>query len=157
MQWTVKQHDAGTAADYVSCKGPPAIPQHGEDCNAIHGDTTCSSSLPILCIKKLKLPKPAGLPSCDNPSTCAWSGGQLALTPAMQGCLLNSPARADELCATYAGADYVMAGFHDGRPDGGNGWGFYGQSDLFNASRTRFWVKISDQKANCWDPRGAVN
>ena len=151
-------HDAATGTDLVSCKGAPAIPQHGDTCNAIHGDTTCSASLPILCIKKAGLPKPEGLPTCDNAMNCAWSGGQLALTPPLQGCLLTNAAKADELCSTYAGAGYVQAGWHDGRAGGGNGYGFFAQSNLFNGTApTRFWVSISDQKANCWNPRGSVN
>ena len=156
----MKQHDDTNGVDLVGCSGQPATPQHGENCNPVHGDTTCSATLPVLCIKKRKLPQPDALPACASQGSCGWSGGELSLTPALQGCLLTSLARANELCETYAGSGYVMSSFHDGRDGGGNGFGFFGKSDLLrniSGSRSRFWVGISDQNANCWNARGAIN
>lgn len=161
MTWGRRTHLDAYNADLVGCTASPPVPQGGEKCNPLGGDTPCSQSLPILCIKKSQIKKPQGIdgekrePLCSHPSDCGWSGGEFKLTPSLQGCSMKSAAAADELCVTHAGPGYQMAAFHDGRQDAGHGWGMFGQGNIFpdKAPNTRFWVKIGDQNGNCWDPR----
>jgi YVTN family beta-propeller protein len=102
------------------------------------------NSLPVLCVKPQGSARPAYTP---DPSLFydGWVGGSLAITAPVLGTTLTSQAVADALCATAFGAGWRMAEFHDG----GGGWGFRGYGSMADAGR-RFWVRISDQPANCW-------
>jgi hypothetical protein len=160
MTFGKRVHDSVNNADLVHCIAPPDVPQGGDRCNPMGGDTPCNQNRPLLCIKKSNLKRPdldRKPPLCKHEADCGWSFGEIKLTPPLLGCAMTSPARADEICAEQAGPGFVMASFHDGKEDAGHGWGFYGQGDILpkDAPATRFWVKIRDQDGNCWNPRKA--
>ncbi len=132
MTWAKSLHSVPYGADNVGCLG----------CNPYVGDTPCSTSLPILCIKTDGAPNP-GLPLDFYHG---WIGGNLGLTPAYAGTALGSLSNANALCASFFGPGWVMAEFH--HPGGGWNWSSHGHI----ADGTRFWVTIDDQTAECWDP-----
>ena len=110
--------------------------------NPYQGDTSCSSALPLLCLRKSGLPPPSYI----NPSfTNGWTGGSIQLTSPRFGYELTSRAAADALCANSFGPGWALGEFHDG--DGGWGWYAYGAVNTTG----RFWVAIDDQPANPWD------
>lgn len=183
MTWGFKGHDCTLEIDNVGCSGGPPAPTTNGQCNAYLGDTRCVNSLPILCIKKLKLNRPNYAVTCLSHSMvkefyCGWTGAFLGLTPPVQGCLLSSQAVADAFCQSYVGCGYVMAEHHDGRYIVGmdtinhafctwnwgialgGGWSFFGYSNLSGVGKinppkmTRWWTRINDQRANCWDSLG---
>lgn len=137
MTWAKIGHDIFRNVDRVNCTAGAV------SCNPYTGDTSCSNSRPVLCVRPQGLPRP---PYTPNPSLFydGWVGGNLALTASVVGTTLTSQAVADNLCAATYGAGWRMAEFHDG----GGGWGFRGYGNMSSASR--FWVRISDQPANCW-------
>jgi hypothetical protein len=101
------------------------------------------ASLPILCIKMDGSPRPSGL---WTDFYNGWVGGNIATTQPIPGTWLTSQSAADQLCASYFGAGWQMAQFHHS----GGGWAWYSYGNV--RSDTRFWVRISDQPANCWNP-----
>jgi len=74
-----------------------------------------------------------------------WAAGNIATTLPVSGTLLKSLVAANQMCVQFFGTGWRMASFHDAW-----GWGF----NAYGAVRadTRFWVYISDQPANCWNP-----
>jgi ELWxxDGT repeat protein len=128
------------------------------DCDPYQGDTLCSDSRPLLCIKK-----DSSLDcSAPNSSDDGWSASTVKLTSFLvRGTQLYSLAEADALCARTFGTGYRMAEHHDG----GGGWGWRAKgtiSPLSTPSSThprdgrsnlpnRFWVRIKNQRGNCWD------
>lgn len=60
------------------------------------------------------------------------------------GFSLLSPQAGDALCLATHGPGWRMAEFHDGW-----GWGLRAFGNV--REDTRFWVRINDQKANCWN------
>ena len=109
--------------------------------NPYIGDTPCSETRPMLCFKPGSRPMPAGVTPEPN---CGWTGGEVALLPAVLGLEIRSKAAADSMCAGKFGTGWRMAEFHDA---GGWGLGAYGELPR-DAS---FWVSINDQRANLWD------
>lgn len=161
MTWG-RLDDPATAIEGVGCEG----------CNPYQGDTSCSSSLPILCIKPEGEQRenydiaPYG-GSMPAEYYRGWAGGHIKTTSAVPGTQLTSLAAANALCASAFGSGYRMAEFHDGKYKSGmdldlyygstwptsglstGGWNFYGYGNL--SSSTRFWTYINDQSANCWN------
>lgn len=138
MTWAKVAHDNTWGIDRMDCTSSTMA------CNPYTGDTSCNNSLPVLCVRPQGLPRP---PYTPNPSLFydGWVGGSLALTAPVLGTSLTSQATADALCATTFGSAWRMAEFHDG----GGGWGFRGYGNILDGG-SRFWVRISDQPANCW-------
>jgi YVTN family beta-propeller protein len=138
MTWAKIDHDNTWGIDRVNCTSSTMA------CNPYTGDTSCSNSLPVLCVSPQGLPRP---PYTPDPSLFydGWVGGSLALTAPVLGTSLTSQATADALCATTFGSGWRMAEFHDG----GGGWGFRAYGNIPDGG-SRFWVRISDQPANCW-------
>jgi hypothetical protein len=127
-------------------------------CDPYDGDTSCTESRPLLCIR------PDGLSNCGEPSSFydGWTGGTVALTPFLvRGTDLTSQAAADAICANTFGVGYRMAEHHDG----GGGWQWRAKGSITPLSTpasthprdspsnlpNRFWVRISDQRGNCWN------
>lgn len=125
------------------------------ECNPHHGDTMCNVARPILCKRKLGLPKPQ---SVDIPSKYhRWSGNLVATTkpvaPASEG--LATLGDANRYCEKEfnPGADpnstpvWKVATFHDGWA-----WNFKAYGNIgTNVENGRFWVNIGDQaNGNCW-------
>jgi hypothetical protein len=131
MTWASYGHDGSNGVDHVGCDG----------CDAYKGDTSCSSSLPLLCIHVDDSDPPADL---DPELLDSWAGGHLALSTPIRGRDLYSRSQADARCAEQQGEGWRMAEFHDGW-----GWDFYAWGHL--PEDRRFWVAIDDQRANCWD------
>jgi hypothetical protein len=153
-------------------------------CDAYKGDTPCHKTLPILCIKPMRYNRPAYPMVCKNDGGlpkegyCGWSGGLLALSAPIQGCRLTCPEFADKWCEETVGCGYRMAEHHDGYYISGmdgstyaecnwvwsdassGGWNLYGISNLSGVGKkkppkpTRYWTRINDQPANCWDSEG---
>ncbi|MEV0678910.1 hypothetical protein AB0I60_20570 [Actinosynnema sp. NPDC050436] len=109
--------------------------------NAYRGDTSCDTSLPVLCLRKSDLPVPPGITPTYHEG---WSGGEVRLTPPVPGYALYSRAVADGFCASRFGEGWRMGEHHDG--DGG--WSWWAVGDL-----TRVWLHINDQFSNPWNTR----
>lgn len=148
----------GDGVVFVTCHGSPRTA--GGSCNAYTGDTACSVRLPVLCLQVDGRPRPAGLPVPPASPAAAmpghfyagWAAGRVAATVPMAGRELFSPQAADQVCRAGFGDGWRMAEFHDGLIDaagnrGGWAWYAHGRLDL----STRYWVRINDTAANCWD------
>jgi hypothetical protein len=131
--------------------------------NPYSGDTNINAVLPLLGIKKMGLPKPAGLDDYSRANGGAmrgtWSGGKVIVIPDVQGKSLISQEIADLQCRLQGlkilGEDgFRMAEFHDGdRVSGNAGWDFWADAseiEMLKISDMRYWVSINDQSANPW-------
>ncbi len=173
MTWGVASHDSDLDISKVHCYGTSTQEGDADHCNPYQGDTSCSTALPVLCVKVDGTPRPPyGIPVCG--SSCAmndefyngWIEGSAELTAPVQG---NAFATLDDVnayCEAQLGPDYRVAEHHDGRwvygmdennfygstwplTTSSGGWGFYAPGQL--ADDSRFWVHINGQNANCWD------
>ncbi|WP_295389551.1 hypothetical protein [uncultured Thiodictyon sp.] len=170
MSWGTS-HDNTLGIDRVGCG----------NCDAYKGDTACSVALPVLCLKVDGSPRPNyAVPAiCGGVMPCeyynGWAQGHVAATMPVAGASLHSIAAADALCASQFGAGWKMAEHHDGKQRSGmglnrfcgnatnwnsaspwpassaspGGWYFYAYGNL--NPDTRYWVKINDRPANCWN------
>jgi hypothetical protein len=137
LTWQLVSTNSPTGTIRVGC---------GIGCDALHGDTPCTTALPLLCIKKtgagFPLPRPASVN--DTSLYNKWSGGVVGTTnPTVPPKTL---AAANALCVLeFVGADWRVAEFHDG-------WGWYFQAYGGVGDPTkRFWIHINDQPgATCW-------
>ena len=132
MTWAKLSHETVYGSDKVGCSG----------CDPYVGDTSCATSLPVLCIKTDGAPKPAGI---TTDLYNGWIGGNIGLTPAVQGTQLTSLTAANNVCSNFFGTGWQMAEFHHSL----GGWSWSSRGNINNASR--FWVYINDQAANCWN------
>ncbi|OYT91695.1 MAG: hypothetical protein CFE43_12175 [Burkholderiales bacterium PBB3] len=125
-------------------------------CNPTVGDTSCRMVLPVLCIKKGSLSRPAPL------SGSGWTGGELAATAPVMGAVLDSEMKANVMCERDFGQGWRMAMFSDGRnyPDEngydhvarGDEWGLQGRVGGSGLGGTaRYWVNSQQHSANCWN------
>jgi hypothetical protein len=136
LTWKLLATNSPTGTIRVGC---------GIDCDPYDGDTPCTVSLPLLCIKKAGAGFPLALPaSVDDTSIYSrWSGGVVGTTIATVP--PTTLTEADELCAKAFGDDWRVAEFHDGW-----GWGFQAYGGVGHPT-TRFWIHINDQPgATCW-------
>ena len=133
---------------FASCAGEPKPTGKSEKgaCNPYQGDTSCSTVLPMLCLKPEGLAIPTGT---DGNQVESWSGGTLGATAPVMGAVLESQHLADARCEKELGAGYRMADWHAG-PGGYSVRGKSGQN-VGIAGVSRYWVAIKDQPANCWD------
>lgn len=157
---------AGNQAVSASCHAAPAPTDRprGGTCDPYEGDTLCSRSLPLLCLRP-------GVRSARKPTAVNANTGQvtpppdteglpqLGSGPLTRGDRLASEAAASAMCEQALGPGWRMARFHD---DGG--WRIpalrhsslpapIGPQGAGSASGAeRYWVAIADQRANCWDP-----
>ncbi|HEX3532009.1 MAG TPA: flagellar hook-length control protein [Thermoanaerobaculia bacterium] len=114
-------------------------------CNAYQGDTSCTTALPILCIKKSGAGFPLPVPTAVNNSDQyhKWSGGVVGTTAATVP--PATLAAANDLCLKAFGAGWRVAEFHDGW-----GWHFQAFGGVGHPTQS-FWVHINDQPgATCW-------
>ncbi|CAN1213277.1 hypothetical protein TUMEXPCC7403_23930 [Tumidithrix helvetica PCC 7403] len=131
--------------------------------NAYSGDTDTHAVLPLLGIKKMGLPKPAGLPRPNTTNGGAlrgsWSGGKAIAVPHVQGKTLTSQSIADEKCRRQGlqvleEDGFRMAEFHDGDQNAGwAGWDFWAEAsamEVLKISDIRYWVSINDRPSNPW-------
>jgi hypothetical protein len=136
MTWKLLATNSPTGTISVGC---------GNSCGALHGDTPCTTALPLLCIKKAGAGFPLPRPASVSPSNQynLWSGGIVGTTsPIVPPTTLIG---ADAQCAGAFGAGWRVAEFHDAW-----GWGFQAYGGLGNPA-ARFWVHINDQSgATCW-------
>lgn len=103
-----------------------------------------------------------------------WGGGHIATTLPIYGTTLSTVTAGDQACQISFGSSWRMAEHHDGKyilgmsqtafygnstnsgspwPTSGlssGGWTVYGWGNVLNTKR--YWVKINDQPANCWNP-----
>ena len=138
-----------TDAAYMSCKSEPApVDQpHQGACNPYQGDTSCRVVLPVLCIKTADSIKDA---QPTNAPAGAWASSTLGATAPVMGALLSSLDVAHARCEKELGEGYRMAG---GFNNGGVDWAMAGRrgQGLILGGSTRYWVAVTDQRANCWD------
>ncbi|MGL1936190.1 MAG: carboxypeptidase-like regulatory domain-containing protein [Fibrobacterales bacterium] len=168
LTWGESSKDAILGTTWVGCGGGPGnmLPDD-ESCDAYTGDTECIDQLPILCIKREGLPRPAyDVP--DKYSVWGWSEGTVVLSSPVIGYRLNSVQDAHDWCEAEFGLGYEMGEHHMGKYiEGMNAqtytgqdwvdavshqqgeWAFVAYGDLSNT--TRFWMFINDQPAHCWD------
>jgi hypothetical protein len=139
MTWGKYGADPITGVLQVGCQ-PGSF-----DCDPYHGDTSCSTPLPVLCKNPLALPEPATF-TVSPDAKHVWSGNVVATTPAVAPAAagLNSRAAVNAYCAAEFGAGWEVAEFHDGW-----GWNFTAYGNVGTAPR--FWVDINNQPdGNCW-------
>lgn len=157
MTWGVgRRLSADDALVFVSCHGRPSIEGHG--CDAYVGDTACSRKRPLLCLAVDGRVRPEGIATPASGGVMGdgfysgWSGGRVALTPAVRGNAFARRSDADAFCAATFGPGWRVAEHHDGvTADGSHGgWGFTALGHI--AQTSRFWVAIDDTAANCWTP-----
>jgi sugar lactone lactonase YvrE len=136
MTWSLLSVNVPTGTIRVGC---------GNACDAYHGDTLCTTPLPLLCIKKSGTGFPLPLPATVNNTSLysKWSGGIVGTTaPIIPPTTITA---ADAMCTTQFGVDWRVAEFHDGW-----GWAFQAYGGVGSASQ-RFWVHInSSPGATCW-------
>ena len=163
MTWRVRQHIPSLYSSWAHCSG----------CNAYHGDTWCFLKRKILCVYKQKMdrpPYPVGPHGgvMDDEFYQGWSGGHFRVTKPVRGCFIFSPVHANAICAYNFGVGWEMAEHHDGywingmstnsfywgtwdwdaaQSGGWSAWGF----SVLPVSDERYWTRIINQKANCWD------
>jgi hypothetical protein len=129
--------------------------------NPYEGDTETRELRSLLCIKKSKLPAPAGLPpATETPGGAlrgTWSGGKVVIAPNVRGTELTSLEVANQKCNAqgmkiWKEEGFEMAEFHDGdRKAGLVGWDFWAEvSTKQRLDNTRYWVWIDDTPANPW-------
>jgi len=158
-----KLHYATEGVDLVGCFYGSVPPE----CDPYLGDTLCTESRPVLCIKVDGTNRPH-YPrwSTLSPFYYGWSEGSIDLSPSVLGTSLTSLAAANQVCSDSFGAGWRMAEFHDGLYAGtnpeepfGSDWAITPKSHggwHINAfgnvrSDTKYWVSINDQQANCWN------
>ena len=132
LTWAKGAHNASNGTDHVGCN----------TCNPYTGDTSCSTSLPILCFKSDGSPVPSGV-TLD--SSDGWKGGHISTTLPVLGSTLTSLAVANQICVDYFGTGYQIAEFHHSL--GAWSWSAYGDV----RTDEHFWVYINDQPGNCWN------
>lgn len=111
--------------------------------NPYQGDTSCTTTLPILCIYQDGSPIP---PNINPDFYHGWTYGHIALSSPIVGSSLTSLSAANAVCQQAFGIDWRMAEFHDG----GGGWTYYSYGGNI-PSNIRFWLYINDQLANPWN------
>ena len=131
---------------HLACHGEPQPIDrpHRGSCNPYEGDTSCRAVLPIACYRSSGAAAPANL---EQDFYKGWTHGQLGATEPVMGAVLKSEAAASARCEAELGAGWRMAEFHDG----GGGWGLQGERGSGLRPGTRYWVRINDQRGNCWN------
>ena len=141
MTWTVLHQEAGFVR--VGADGKT---------NPYRGDTPCTESLPALCIKVNNYPAPPNRGDTMDFSR-NWSGGQVKATGPVRGEWMQTIEQANQVCERVYGNGWQLAEHHDGAFHtlrGPAGWEIWAYGGL--PVGTRFWVGISNQPANPWDP-----
>jgi hypothetical protein len=176
LTWGLVSHIDELGVDRVGCSGKPRVDgsSDGQACDPYQGDTSCSTALPILCLKAANLPRPnyavAGKEyAMPVEYYNGWTGGQIGITQPVRGDQLTSVETANELCKAALGEGFRMAEHHDGKYVIGmneknyygktwpaesrllpGGWHWYAYGTIHGG--TRFWVYINDQQqGNCWN------
>lgn len=111
--------------------------------NSVKGDTSVYAELPLLCVKSNQSVAPQGLALSKHTN---WLAGELKLTPAYPGSILDSSETANRICVSEFGQGWHMANI----PKGSEQISEYyakGKLDL----NTRFWVNNNNQAANLWN------
>ncbi len=152
-----QEYWSGVMADSSTCKGMSwtllqqggGVTRIGSDrkTNPWRGDTSCSASLPILCIDQ----NFQGWPSSGYSD--GWAYGRVDATMPVPGTRLTSRGAANGICQQAFGDRYRMAEFHDGAAGVAigaySGWDFWAYGGVEPGQR--FWVANNDQPANPWD------
>lgn len=164
LTWTLARYHVNSGLYNVGCA----------DCNPYTGDTICDTEIPILCIYKAKMPRPAYKIDCKASAMraeyyCGWSGGFIKLTKPVKGCKLYSKQDADKICQDSFGLCWQMASHNDGyyiadmneeaytyckwdwNTAKNGGWNFFAYGDIDKEKKQRFWVFTGDQPGNCWN------
>ena len=159
-------HDPNLGIDHVGFDGSG---------NPYTGDTICRQKRPILCVNVDGSARPNYVVASGQEFYQGWVEGHYTTTLPVKGTTLTSEAAADAKCAADFGAGWRMAEFHDGRytapMDATNNWGTSSQNGsspwvsftyptggstaygFGNINpKTRYWVAVNDQPANCWNP-----
>lgn len=104
-------------------KGDVCLLGHDNSTDAYRGDTPLEQSLPLLCIKRSRLPAPEGV----NPDDfyAGWSGGEVRLSRPVPGRELTSQEIADALAVQEFGEGWRMAEFHDTSLGGWAWWAYW--------------------------------
>ncbi len=118
--------------------------------NPYRGDTDCSQSLPVLCIKVDGFSPPPNV--SGDQFNINWSGGQVQATFPVNGNALRSRTSATNVCVRSFGNGWRIASMHDGvlGTDTTAAWRFWAYGSLKIGER--YWVAVYDQPANPWSP-----
>jgi len=152
MTWKKQSHHDTLGVDKVGCSG----------CDAYQGDTSCSTKLPILCLKQDNSPDP-GVPILPTNASMpddfynGWAEGHIGLTLPVRGDALMGVQDANDICRFFVGSDYRIGEHHDGKRQSGGygGWNWYAYGDVNDSSR--FWAHVNGQPANCWGTGAGVH
>lgn len=123
---------------WLSCLGLPGT-RVGQ-CDFERGDTECSTSLPLLCLK----PDASAQASYPSPTMNErWLAARVAATAPVPGDSLQDHAAAHAQCANAFGDGWRLASFKD------HGEGFVAKGEL--TAQRRVWIDSPDYpSANCW-------
>ena len=113
-------------------------------CDAVRGDTTCRTALPVACLRPDQIPAPRS--SFSIWDRLNWTASDIALTAPVSAAGFGSIGDVDRYCVQQHGKGWRTAAMHDG----GRAIGIAGRG---RGSRvpTRAWVDIVDQPyGTCW-------
>ena len=148
MTWMMLDHDERSGIDVVGAEGGT---------NAYNGDTDCSLSLPILCIKYSGIVYTRftwtpdhvyaslinGIGPWSGEAYYPWRSAHVATTRPVRGNLLCDRSTMNAFCSEAQGPGWRAIEHADG------GWHLLALGNVRND--TRLWAAISDQNANCWN------
>lgn len=116
-------------------------------CDPYAGDTSCTTRMPVACIRPVAAPIPQ--PLKRHFASSLWSGGRLAFTEPTPGSRFATIGDVDAFCASRFGVDWRAAELHDGT----HNTGIAGFGDPASVP-DRAWVDIIGQPyATCWARR----
>lgn len=141
MTWGIRapKPESVNGVAHVGCND-----MNGGKCDPYQGDTTCTTSLPILCINPMKLQKPAHL---TESKWDKWSGGVIGTTNPIAA--PSTLAQANMECVKEFGKGWRVAEHHDAYP-GSSGWMFSAYGNVGTKGK-RFWTDIKNQPNGvCW-------
>jgi Domain of unknown function (DUF4124) len=137
----------------ASCLAPPAPQDRPRDggCDAERGDTACSRSLPVLCIKdperRARTPAVVDANSGRLTPPPVGEGPQLGASPALRGDSLASQQSGTQACVRALGDGWRMVSYQDSV-----GWATAPhRHDSLVQATGRFWVAVGDAPGNCWN------
>ncbi|MDZ4364151.1 hypothetical protein [Brevundimonas sp.] len=113
-------------------------------CDPYVGDTVCSATKPVACLKPGDIPAPVD--RSGRILTSAWSGGDIAVTDPVSGDRFRTVGQVNAFCARLFGDGWRVLTLHDGN----RLQSVSGRGDRATVT-DRVWADIADQPhGTCW-------